>query len=304
MMKKTLIVTVLLFCVLILTSCDYPEKSFQALDRESIPKEVTRDFQLERGVYSPFVWTSDSDAIVISGNDAIVNQKEENIVVTITATINKKSESFVIIVLKIGSPLSKREKAMDIAVYLNETYKEIDGDLLELPNEMNGIYIKYHLDLFQSSYGYKSDEHKTYLSSSFRSSGAKISIAISFYDDVEMNPSSRVYDAYLDLIAHPIKNDDPFLLAFLEINTKNYSFTNHLRYQVGITQLKVGDVIEFGNSEAFDVKLHLNRDEYFLKLDENKYEIIKRFRDNISELAFLTITIDGVSKTVFVHMYM
>ncbi len=77
-----------------------------------------------------------------------------------------------------------------------------------------------------------------------------------------------------------------------------------MQYQVGITQLKVGDVIEFGNSESFDVKLHLNRDEYFLKLDENKYEIIKRFRDNISELAFLTITIDGVSKTVFVHMYM
>ncbi len=42
----------------------------------------------------------------------------------------------------------------------------------------------------------------------------------------------------------------------------------------------------------------------YLKNNENKYEIIKRFRDNISELAFLTITIDGVSKTVFVDMYM
>ena len=42
-MKKTLFVTVLVFCVFILSSCDYPEKSFQALQRENIPKEVTRN---------------------------------------------------------------------------------------------------------------------------------------------------------------------------------------------------------------------------------------------------------------------
>ena len=47
-MKKILFVTVLLFCVFILSSCDYPEKSFQALQRENIPKEVTRNFQLEK----------------------------------------------------------------------------------------------------------------------------------------------------------------------------------------------------------------------------------------------------------------
>nr|WIF87804.1 hypothetical protein QOL21_04675 [Acholeplasma laidlawii] len=89
-MKKILFVTVLLFCVFILSSCDYPEKSFQALQRENIPKEVTRSFQLEKGVYAPFVWTSDSDAIVISGNEAIVNQKDEDVMVILTATVNKK----------------------------------------------------------------------------------------------------------------------------------------------------------------------------------------------------------------------
>ncbi|MFO7968711.1 MAG: hypothetical protein R6U15_01185 [Candidatus Izemoplasmatales bacterium] len=303
-MKKILFVTVLLFCVFILSSCDYPEKSFQALQRENIPKEVTRNFELERGVYAPFVWTSDSDAIVISGNEAIVNQKDEDVMVTLTATVNKKSETFEIKVLKIGSPLSSREKSEDISVYLNETYTEIDGGLLELPNEMNGIYIKYHLDLLQSSYGYKIDNQNTYLSSSFRASGASISIAMSFYDDIEMMTGSEVYGAYLGLIAQPLAEDDLFLLAVQVINVNNYQFTSNLRYTIGISNLKVGDIIEFGTSESFDVNLQLNRSEYFTKIDTNKYEIIKDFRDRTYELGRLTVTIDGISKTIFVHMYM
>lgn len=303
-MKKILFVTVLLFCVFILSSCDYPEKSFQALQRENIPKEVTRNFQLERGVYAPFVWTSDNDAIIISGNVAIVNQKDEDVMVNLTATVNKRSETFEIKVLKIGSPLSSREKSEDIAVYLNETYTEIDGGLLELPNEMNGIYIKYQLNLAQSSYGYKIDNQKTYLSSSFRASGEVISIPMSFYDDIEMVTGSEVYGTYLGLIAQPLAEDDPFLLAVQEININGYQFTSNLRYQFGIFDLKIGDIIEFGTSESFDANLQLNRDEYFLKIDTNKYEIIKNFREKTSELGRLTITIDGISKTIFVHMYM
>lgn len=303
-MKKKLFVTVLIFCVFILSSCDYPEKSFQALQRENIPKEVTRNFELERGVYAPFVWTSDSDAIVISGNEAIVNQKDEDVMVTLTATVNKKSETFEIKVLKIGSPLSSREKSEDIAVYLNETYTEIDGGLLELPNEMNGIYIKYQLNLAQSSYGYKIDNQKTYLSSSFRASGEFISIPMSFYDDIEMVTGSEVYGAYLGLIAQPLAEDDPFLLAVQVINVNNYQFTSNLRYTIGISKLKVGDIIEFGTSESFDVNLQLNISKYFTKIDTNKYEIIKDFRDRTYELGRLTVTIDGVSKTIFVHMYM
>ena len=303
-MKKILFVTVLLFCVFILSSCDYPEKSFQALQRDNIPKEVTRNFQLERGVYAPFVWTSDSDAIVISGNEAIVNQKDQDVMVILTATVNKKSETFEIKVLKIGSPLSSREKSEDIALYLNETYTEIDGGLLELPNEMNGIYIKYQLNLAQSSYGYKIDNQKTYISSSFRASREVISIPMSFYDDIKMQTGSEVYGAYLSLIAKPLAVDDPFFKALEEININNYQFTSNLRYQFGISNLKVGDIIKFGTSESFDANLQLNNDEYFLKIDTNKYEIIKHFRDRISELGRLTITIDGLSKTIFIHMYM
>ena len=72
-------------------------------------------------------------------------KKDEDVMVNLTATVNKRSEIFEIKVLKIGSPLSSREKSEDIVVYLNETYTKIDGGLLELPNEMNGIYIKYQL---------------------------------------------------------------------------------------------------------------------------------------------------------------
>jgi len=303
-MKKAIFVVMIVFITLILSSCDYPEKSFQAMQRDLIPKEVTRDFQLERGVYAPFVWTSDNDALTINGNDVIVNQKDDDVVVNITATVNKRSETFEIIVLKIGSPLSSREKAEDITVFLNETYTKIDGGLLELPNEMNGIYINYNLNIYQSSYGYKFDGDKTYLSSGFGASGASISISMSFYDDSEMKSENQVYRANLGLIAEPLAEDDPFLLSVQEINVNDYQFSGNLRYQFEISNLKVGDIIEFGTSELFDANLQLNRDEYFLKIDTNKYEIIKNFREKTSELGRLTITIDGVSKTIFVHMYM
>lgn len=127
---------------------------------------------------------------------------------------------------------------------------------------------------------------------------------MSFYDDIEMATGSEVYGAYLGLIAQPLKEDDPFLLTVQEINVKNYQFTSNLRYTIGISNLKVGDIIEFGTSESFDVNIQLNRDEYFLKIDTNKYEIIKDFRDKTYEQGRLTITIDGVSKTIFIQMYM
>ena len=120
-MKKIFLIVFFTLFSLLLFSCDYPEKSFQVLDRDSIPKEVTRDFVLEKGVYAPFVWTSDNDALEINGHYVTVIQKEEDVLVNVTATINKKSETFVIKVLKIGSDLTSREKAEDIAVYLKET---------------------------------------------------------------------------------------------------------------------------------------------------------------------------------------
>ena len=72
-----------------------------------------------------------------------------------------------------------------------------------------------------------------------------------------------------------IAEDDPFFLAVQVININDYQFTSNLRYQFGISNLKVGDIIEFSTSESFDVNLQLNRDEYFIKIDTIKYEIIK-----------------------------
>jgi len=122
-MKKIVYIVLLVFFGVFLSSCDYPEKSFQALQRDYIPKEVTRNFQLERGVYAPFIWTSNNEALVIMGNDVTVNQKDDDVMVNVTATIKNRSETFEIKVLKIGSPLSSREKAEDITVYLNETFE-------------------------------------------------------------------------------------------------------------------------------------------------------------------------------------
>lgn len=303
-MKRLICVMLITLLGFMLSSCDYPEKSFQAMQRDLIPKEVTRGFQLERGVYAPFIWTSDNDALVINGNNVTVNQKEDDVIVNLTARINNRTETFIIKVLKIGSPLSSREKAEDITVFLNETYTEIDGSLLELPHEIDGIYIKYHLDLLNSSYGYKIDNNKTYVSSSFRANGTSIHISMSFYDDSEMKSDNEVFWSTLKLIAHEMKEDDPFLLAVQQININNYSFTSNLKYQFGIHNLKVGDIIAFGTSEFFDSNLVLNNNEYFLKLDTNTYKIINNFREKISEFGRLTITMNGVSKTIFVHMYM
>lgn len=304
MKRRMLYLTTIILFIFVLSSCDHPEKSFQAMNRDAIPNEVTRNFQLEIGVYAPFIWTSDHDAIVIRGNEAVVHQQVEDVIVNLTATIHQKSESFAIKVLKIGSPLSNREKAEDITIYLNDTFTEIDGDLLALPNEMNGIYIKYHLDLLQSTYGYKIDQENTYLSSSFRALGNSFTISMSFHTNQEMTDDHQVYQSYLTLVAKPLSEDDPFLLAVQEINIHNYPLTSNLKYQFGITNLKVGDVIEFGTSPSFEVNFTINRPEYFLKKASNQYEIIHDFRDKTSELGRITITIGGVSKTIFVHMHM
>jgi len=50
--------------------------------------------------------------------------------------------------------------------------------------------------------------------------------------------------------------------------------------------------------------MSINNSEYFRKIETNKYEIIKNYSERTNELGRLTITIDGVSKTIFIHMYM
>src|SRR5690554_8216109 len=100
---KKIVVSILIFILsFVLAGCDYDEKSFQALNRDEIPTEVTRDFQLPKGIYGEFIWEGDRDALVIAGNKVTVNQKDEDIFVTLHATIKKNIDNFKVIVLKTG----------------------------------------------------------------------------------------------------------------------------------------------------------------------------------------------------------
>lgn len=300
-MRKYLLIVFFLFVTLVFTACDYPEKSFQALNRDEIPKEVTRDFTLPKGHFGTFEWTSNSDALLINGNIVTVNQKIEDTDVIVTARVNNKTESFMIKVLKIGSDLSFREKAEDLAIYLNDNYKEINDDLLELPNYMNGLYIEYVLNRLDAEYGFKVYNGSTFLTNSFRSRGNTLSILVNFFSDKDMK--NLEYYSYLNLTNKKMSLDSPYYKVIEEININKYTISTNLN-DFNIYNLKVGDIISFGKSELYDVKLTLNNDEYFKKINETTYEIIKGFRKNIEEFGRLTITIDNIPKTIYIHLYM
>lgn len=112
-----------------------------------------------------------------------------------------------------------------------------------------------------------------------------------------------VYRSRLYLITERLDEDDKYLQAIKEVNINNYIFDSNNKYQILITDLKVGDIIHFGTSEEFQCELIINKQEYFNKIDTNKYEIIKSFSKS-SVLGKLIITIDNMPKTMYVYMYM
>ena len=300
-MKKSILLGILILMGFFLVSCDYPEKSFQALDRDNIPREVTRNFNLERGVYAPFVWSSDHEAIVIDGLSAVVVQQTEDVIVNLKATINETSETFQIKVLKIGSDLTYREQAEDVLLELKNLYNEIDGALLELPNEVNGIYIKYYLDLFQDKYGFYENNNKTYISSSFGANDDNVSIPLTFYSSESMSNESQIWDSYLPLKALKLENDNEYIHAIQAMNTKQYKFNQNRMYISGVS---VGDIIEFGEKEGVTYELRFNNPEYFEEITYNQYKVIKPFRENINELLRIVVTIDNMPKVVNVIISM
>lgn len=300
-MKKSILLGILILMGFFLVSCDYPEKSFQALDRDNIPREVTRNFNLERGVYAPFVWSSDHEAIVIDGLSAVVVQQTEDVIVNLKATINETSETFQIKVLKIGSDLTYREQAEDVLLELKNLYNEIDGALLELPNEVNGIYIKYYLDLFQDQYGFYENNNKTYISSSFGANDDNVSIPLTFYSSESMSNESQIWDSYLPLKALKLENDNEYIHAIQAMNTKQYKFNQNRMYISGVS---VGDIIEFGEKEGVTYELRFNNPEYFEEITYNQYKVIKPFRENINELLRIVVTIDNMPKVVNVIISM
>ena len=142
-MKKSMLIILLAIVSFLLYGCDYPEKSFRVLTASDIPKEVTLDFELPRGYYAPFEWTSSNDSIltIYDQNKVRVNQQDIDVDVIITATINRTSESFVVKVLKTGSMLTLLEQSV---VALTQIIIPNEAILpFELPTHIGNIYFKY-----------------------------------------------------------------------------------------------------------------------------------------------------------------
>jgi hypothetical protein len=151
-MKKYSFLIIFFLISFFLVSCDYPEKSFQALNRQEIPNEVTMDFELPIGIYAPFVWSSSHEDVlkINNQNQVTVTQQIEDVLVTITARINKRNEDFLITVLKIGSELTMLEKAR---IVLNDL--DLSKEVLlpfELPTIIDGIHLRYLANEYFSNY--------------------------------------------------------------------------------------------------------------------------------------------------------
>lgn len=150
-MKKILTLLLVFIATLTLVSCDYPEKSFNALDQDSFPSEVTKDFELPIGIYGKFIYTSSNEDVIKIENEhfAKVTQTNEDVLVTIEARINKKFVNYEIKVLKIGSmktPIEQKDvayKKLDLPTQINEPFelvKQVDNIMFEY-KVLNGNYI-------------------------------------------------------------------------------------------------------------------------------------------------------------------
>lgn len=98
-MKKVFNVLSLLLVIVLITSCG---------KKEDLHKKVFEEINLTESTYEDFMlpskstvvdkailsWTSDHEAIVVDGDDAVVTQHEEDVLVNLTlkVTIKKKSK--------------------------------------------------------------------------------------------------------------------------------------------------------------------------------------------------------------------
>jgi|LSQX01.2.fsa_nt_gb hypothetical protein len=291
-MKKYLSVILTAF-LLLLSGCDYPEKSFKALSSSAIPMEVTADFTLPRGVYAPFKWTSDNEAIIIDGLTAFVTQSDEDTLVRLTATINKKSRSFEILVLKTGS-VTVYERARKASEYLEETYETLTSEITIMPKELEGLYIRYRNVYYPLHIGYYVDEeNNTYLSNGFKTTNDKVKICVNFYKEQNFKTLLSAND--LELLVEPMEENNPFILALEELNINDYSYDNGV---IEITNLNVNDTIEFKETSSITYRL-VAFPEYLEKTSSNQLKIIKKIdKDGLFHIHGLVITIGNMSKSV------
>ncbi|MDY0276922.1 MAG: hypothetical protein RBQ97_02440 [Acholeplasma sp.] len=143
-MRKFAIFVMTISLLVFLYGCDFPEKSLQALSTDDVPKEVTRDFTVPRGVYGLIIWESSNEDVLKPDQQHIyVYQQEKDISVTLTARVNKSTESFTVVVLKKGSSLTHLEKGND---YLDDlTFcEELSKEVL-LDSFKDGYYFSYEI---------------------------------------------------------------------------------------------------------------------------------------------------------------
>lgn len=296
-MKKILLFTLTVLIVL-LGGCDYPEKSFNALDRSKIPIEVTQDFTLQAGVYGKFVWTSNSELITIEGLTAKVTQTDEDVTVTLTATINQQKESFSIIVLKEGS-ITVYEKAETAFSYLEENFKILTNDITVMPKELESLYIKYsNSHVFDYVGLYVDTNDQTYLSNNFKYTSDELGIWVYFYKDQNYQTLVKTYQ--LNFHVEQMTDDDPFMIALKQLNIHNYDYNNGT---ITIQNLKVKDLIEIKDTQDFNYLLTYNS-KYFKKNTNYQLTLIKALDDNYFGGPGIYITIGNMQKTVKFNLSM
>lgn len=143
-MKKFVLAVILTFFTISLNACYNPENNFNKIGTFDIPNEVTQDFDLPKGFYGDFVWTSNNEErIKINGNSVFVTQGDDDELVIITANFRKITKDYNILVLKKGSELSDYEKSF--LHQKNNSNFEVNFNGLRINLKLDNIFVEYKL---------------------------------------------------------------------------------------------------------------------------------------------------------------
>ena len=143
-MKRLIFVWGIVAILLVLTACDYDEKSLKGIEHD-LPSEVTMDFELVEGEYAPIRYESSHPDVLKPMDDytAKVFQQDEDVIVTLTARVNKTAKKIQIKVLKKGSDPTPREKVQLAKDQFQ--YPESVSENFTLPSTIDDVIIQYEI---------------------------------------------------------------------------------------------------------------------------------------------------------------
>lgn len=250
-MKKIVLVLILSIFTFSLNACDVSNKNFNSIGTYNIPNEVTKDFDLPKGLYGNFTWSSNKEEnIKISGNSALVTQSDNDELVIITASFNNKTKDFNVLVLKNGSDLSDYEKAF--LHQKNNSHFEINFNGLWINLKLDNIFVEYKL-IEKDYYIMEKSEEYLYIEKSdlflkldelietvyYKIENNKKTIIyvgstiFSYSNDLNINFKERKFNSYLKDDSTLIINDVSELEEY--INTlDNEVDENYLLYLLGL----------------------------------------------------------------------